>query len=513
MNRIFLQRVFMVMAAGLVFLTASAVLSAELTPNLVLDGGIEQWTEVLPTDGGWNTLNFTWKSWQFSKTEKGGLLSPVFFNQPSDWGFKGIFQREESDVHGGKYALRLKGGVYLNGKAGEEASYKTAEGDVFVSRYWAKGEGPVRMQLTVYGDGRSVLLEQKGVPQKDKWTLIEERCLILGKAPTTINPWIWAPNGMLIDDIFVGRTLRGKESMGKGVPEDCEARVVFVSEASKPPVIDGKLDDECWQKATVWSGFRSYNDQVTLAALQTQFRILHDADAIYLGMEIMLPNALQTLEELSKQSLMEKPGVPRDKREDLYVERHSIELFLQPPGHPYYQYVVSLDGCRYDGMRYDAKWNSNWTFAITAGEDRWFLEMRIPVKDMGLERIATEGEWGLNIVRNKEMGYSTWSAVGGAFHNPAGFGTLLMTDFEGWRAAKAKEWAREKEILLAAKDMGFEERLRRTEAFGNALTAGKEDTALDWETITRRYAGLAFVDWSYRVMREELRYKRLFEIR
>lgn len=513
MNRISMRRVSMALAAAVgVFLTASMAWCGELTPNLVQDGGIEQWEEVLPTGPGWNGLNFTWKTWQFSKTEKGGLLRPVFLNQPSDYHFKGILQREDSDVHGGKHALRLKGGFYLNGKDGEEGSYRTAEGDVFVSRYWVKGAGQVRMNLTVYGDGQSVLLEQKGAPQKDKWTLIEERCLILGQAPTQINPFISASEEMLIDDIFVGRVLREKESLGKSVPEDCGERVVFASEVSDPPVIDGKLDDECWQTAMVFSGFRSYNDQVTLAGLQTLFRVLRDESALYIGMEIILPNARQELEELAKQPLMEKPGVPQDKCADLYKERHSVELFLQPPGRPtYYQYVVSLDGYRYDGAGQDAKWNSEWTFAITVGEDRWFLEMRIPAKDMGLERITHGEEWTLNVVRNKEMGYSTWSAVGGNFHNPAGFGTLLMMEFKEWRAVKTKEWESVKGILRDAKDPGFDERLRRLDAFSSSLGAGKEGGETDWETVTRRYGRLAFIDWSYRVMREELCYKRFFK--
>jgi len=491
-------------AITLAFVSTARAGGTDLTANLVQDGGIEQWEEIQPTDSGWNTLAFSWKSWQFAASDKGGLWRPAFLNQPADYQFKGILKKDDGDVHGGKHALRLKGGFYLNGKDGEAVSYKTAAGDVFVSRYWVKGEGQVRMHLTVYGEGQSVLLEQKGKPQKDAWTLIEERCLILGQAPTQINPWLWSADEMLVDDIFVGRVLRAKEISGlvKAVPDDAGARVVFVSPAIAPPVLDGRLDDACWQKATPYSGFRNYNDQITLAGLQTLCRVLRDETTLYFGFEIQLPNARQILAELT--------GNAEPKPADSYRERHSVELFLQPSGSPaYYQFVVSLDGCRYDGMRSDATWNGTWTFAISADEDRWFLEMQIPTNDMSRERIASGEEWRLNIVRNKEMGYSTWSVVGGNFHNPAGFGTMLMADFADWHGAKVGEWASVRKNLLAGNDPVLEERLRRLEAYEKGLPLPAVGGMADWETLTRCYGGLAFVDESYRTMQEEKRYRQL----
>ena len=480
--------------------------------NLVRDGGLEQWEEIAPGCPGWDALSIAWKTWQFSRTDKGGVLRPAILNQPLSASYQGVLKLEADEAHEGKRSLRLKGEVYLNGGEGED-SYRTAEGDVYLVRYWVKGEGQTEMRLHVHGEGQAVILEKKGEPEKGKWTLIEERCLVVGQAPTLINPRIWTSEEMLVDDIFIGREPREKENSGKSVPEDCGERVVFANETSKPPVVDGKLDDECWRRTTAFSGFRGYLDQTVLAELQTRFRVLRDNDAFYFGMEIMLPDARQVLEKLSGQPLLDVKGMPRDKNGDVYTARHSIELFLRPPERPgYFQFVVSLDGYRYDGSDAGgAAWNGNWTSAIGAGEDRWFLELRAPARDLGLERITPGEEWGLNVVRNKETAYSTWSAVGGDFHNPSGFGRLQAIDFEQWRAAKAKDWESARKTLLDAADQGVDERLRRIDAYSAALGPVREDEAMDWEAVTRRYGGLAFIDWSYRVMREELCYRRLFQ--
>ena len=152
-----------------------------------------------------------------------------------------------------------------------------------------------------------------------------------------------------------------------------------------------------------FSGFRLHQELTLLAPEQTFFRALYDEKSIYLGIEVMLPDARQVLEDLKANPFRDSAGNPRDKTGDIYTDRHSVEVFIQPPGQSrYVQYVVSLDGYRYDGVGMEASWNGQWTYGISAEKDRWFLEMMIPAADLKIERVTSKEGWRLNIIRNKE---------------------------------------------------------------------------------------------------------------
>ena len=200
---------------AVIFSFGMVAYSAEdTTPNLVRDGGIEQWNEVSPEIKYLGLSSVQWlqqfASWQLSSNEKGNLLIPSVYSQLA--GKDGILKMETNDVFSGKHSLRLKGSTYLE-KTSEDA-YKTKSGDIYVVRYMAKGTGDTMMYFTVYGEGSYQILEKKGTPVADKWTLIEERLLVGGSAPTTIYPRIMASEEMLIDDVFVGRVLREDEKVG-----------------------------------------------------------------------------------------------------------------------------------------------------------------------------------------------------------------------------------------------------------------------------------------------------------
>ena len=157
----------MVFTAGCLSLGAVAYSAEDTTPNLVMDGGIEQWKEVGPER--WEMQFFVKNNWQISSTEKGSLLVPSIFSQYE--GKDCNLKMENTDVFSGKHSLQLKGSMYL-GKISEDA-YNTKSGDIYVIRYMAKGEGNTTMYFTVYGDGGYQILEKKGTPVADKWTLIE----------------------------------------------------------------------------------------------------------------------------------------------------------------------------------------------------------------------------------------------------------------------------------------------------------------------------------------------------
>jgi hypothetical protein len=246
--------------------------------------------------------------------------------------------------------------------------------------------------------------------------------------------------------------------------------------------------------------------------VQPSFRVLFDEQNLYVGVEIPRANARQVLDHLKNHPLLDGAGKPQPLI-DTYTSRESVECFLQAPGQSgYRQFAVSLDGYRYDGSGMEKAWNGTWEAAVSVGEERWFLEARVPVQDLGLERTAPAEGWRLNLCVNQQT-CSTWAAVGPNFHNPGGFGRLITQDFGGWREQQPAARARKKaEILQAvgARTALYADRLAAIEAAAVA-SAGGTDPSQDWESVTRAYSQIDFIGYAYRCVAEEVRYRGLFQ--
>lgn len=490
------------LAVWLALFTAASA-AENFTPSLIRDGGMETWREVKPEQSLFNRL----KILQVSRAENGSILMPSAYEQG------GITQveREEKDVASGKFALRLKGESFYFYKSFPDA-YATRRGDIYVSRFMAKGTGTARMLLTVYGSGKvsggAYNLDQKGKPQPDRWTLIEQRILVGGAAPDSIYPRLEVTGDVLIDDVFIARVLRSEDVVpASPVPREYDERIAFASVAAKAPVIDGRVDDDAWKAATPFSGFRVTSEQGLLVPEQASVRVAYDENALYFGIEIPLADAGRVLTDLKATT---RQG---DATADVYSARHSIEVFLQPPGQArYIQCVASLDGCRFDGTglgKGNFAWNGQWTFGVHAGTQGWTLEMRIPASDLNLAKIESTEGWRLNIVDNREGNYGTWAAVGNNYHNPFSFGTLVTRDFAAWRQDKLRAWdtLRRKHADAATRlRLDVTDRLERAARFAQSLPAPTADTRLDWLAVTRTYAQMNFVDAVYRAMEAEITY-------
>lgn len=75
---------------------------------------------------------------------------------------------------------------------------------------------------------------------------------------------------------------------------DCVAvevgRVARVADAAKSPVIDGRIDDDCWKQATAHSDFVRFGGTAEHGSgagtrKDTSFRLLHDDSWLYIAMD------------------------------------------------------------------------------------------------------------------------------------------------------------------------------------------------------------------------------------
>ena len=216
----------------------------------------------------------------------------------------------------------------------------------------------------------------------------------------------------------------------------CVAAEPVVTATSIPvgqrPLIDGKLHDACWQQGDWQTDFRLLHKNAA-AAHQTCFRVLHDEDNLYLGVECMEPDMGQLKE-------VRGGGIFRGE---------SIEVFLDinRDGQTYYHLMTNTLGVcegRAEGRELV------WSASAHKAKDRWTTEMVIPFSSFAIGP-EVGPTWRLNICRQRyatERELSTWARLGpmGGFHQPKHFGELrgLNVDFSRFRYALGEPQVRTK---------------------------------------------------------------------
>ena len=188
-----------------------------------------------------------------------------------------------------------------------------------------------------------------------------------------------------------------------------------------PPVVDGRLDDAAWEKAAPVSGF-TYHDRRELAPVQTAFRVVYDAEALYVGVRCEEP-------------LWQKmtPGTPgmRDTHAAVFGGE-AIEVFIDPKHNhsDYFQIAANSDGTLFDGKGTDPAWDGRAKAAAGASRRAAGASRSAPLG--GLRGAPEPGlVIGLNICRDRNIGpnklWSTWSPIAANFHDPLRFGHLVLS--------------------------------------------------------------------------------------
>lgn len=211
-------------------------------------------------------------------------------------------------------------------------------------------------------------------------------------------------------------------------------KVICASRAEKPPVLDGVLDDACWKKTEARSDFvPALAGERTVLARPTTIRFVYDDEHLYFGLECQWDD----IEILKKgvAEILEKHGPPPAglcpwKH---YVNRYGAEWFVDPGAtrENYFQILFNAAGQwvgQFKAMAsYPWLFKDHPTIKSAIQGKVWTAELMYPA-----EGIKTGDEWGVNVCRNDETYFSLWKPVGGAYHNPSMFGTLVIGDYQEW---------------------------------------------------------------------------------
>ena len=170
----------------------------------------------------------------------------------------------------------------------------------------------------------------------------------------------------------------------------------------KPPVIDGRLDDEAWQKQGEWAGHYTQNMPVEGAkpTAETELKILYDDNYIYM--------AIRAYDDPAK--VRRYPG-RRDDFQNYAVDVVGITFDSYNDKRTGFEFDLTAGGGKIDLLlgngetEWDVNWDAVWDGKVAHDDKGWTAEFRVPLNQL---RYGPQDEqvWGMHawrwIARNQE---------------------------------------------------------------------------------------------------------------
>ncbi len=197
-------------------------------------------------------------------------------------------------------------------------------------------------------------------------------------------------------------------------------RAVYATRAEEAPAIDGSLSEAIWTEPTTLL-FGPYGSAMPTDSVF--FYFAWDEANLYLGAECM-------------ETRMDSIFAAATDHDDAVYGEDCVGYFLQPevPDGPVYQVYfnplgtafdqkITVEDGAYSGV--DRDWNGTYETATARGDDRWTIEVKIP-----LEALETRGEyekvWTLNFRRKQRRLQTSADWQVPISYNPNDYGILVM---------------------------------------------------------------------------------------
>ncbi|HYD52622.1 MAG TPA: DUF5916 domain-containing protein [Gemmatimonadaceae bacterium] len=165
-------------------------------------------------------------------------------------------------------------------------------------------------------------------------------------------------------------------------------------------VVDGKLDEAAWARATPVTRFRqSRPTEGAPASLATEVRFLFDDQALYVGARMAEPlGAAGIRAPLARRDQLLAANGNNGSFNSLTTDKLAIAL------DPYLNHLdevlfeVNPAGVKGDQLNGDPSWDPVWDAATQVTADGWTAEMRIPYSQLRFGRDSVQ-TWGLQVRR------------------------------------------------------------------------------------------------------------------
>ena len=194
-----------------------------------------------------------------------------------------------------------------------------------------------------------------------------------------------------------GAHLPGMKLVARDAEQIPELKVVKM--AGHAPKIDGKLDDEIWQRAPATQGFLSMSTKLTYLGnpvIDTAVQAAYDRENLYLAFALADPDV----------TALRKVASP-DHPEQVFRKYDDTLVMLLQPNSGLYQLAVNAGGIKYDtriaGQDWfvdaDKKFDQPWTAAVGQTDKVWMIEVAIPFSSLGAKLPAPGDRWRANFLR------------------------------------------------------------------------------------------------------------------
>ena len=190
------------------------------------------------------------------------------------------------------------------------------------------------------------------------------------------------------------------------------ARTVVASRTETPPVIDGRLDDPCWDLAEPSSGFVLLDPvEGTPAANQTFVRILYTEEQLYIGLYMADSNPenidARVVPRDGRFAPRDLVGILLDTQHD---HRNAYGFYINPLGIQH-DFQLTDDGA--GGYAANNKgWDGVWRTEAAVLDSGWSAEVAISFATLAFAG-GDEMVWGFNVERLAITGRerSHWAAI------------------------------------------------------------------------------------------------------
>ncbi len=176
---------------------------------------------------------------------------------------------------------------------------------------------------------------------------------------------------------------------------------------SKPPKIDGKLDEPFWKTLPKAGDFVEYTPRnKTHPPYKTEVMFAYDDDALYAAGIMYDPYPDSIFKELGRRDMLER----------LANDYLSFDILPYNDEMNMYEFKVNPAGvqndCKYSMVGVDLSWDAVWESATSINDSCWILEIKFPFSALRFPKIENQ-VWGINMWRNfyRRQEYSTWSWV------------------------------------------------------------------------------------------------------
>ena len=193
-----------------------------------------------------------------------------------------------------------------------------------------------------------------------------------------------------------------------------ERPVLTIPRCAAPPVVDGRVAQGEYDRATAFTGFQLAGSRLATHRSALTY-ITHDGQRLY----IAVVSSLRDGERLRQ--LVSRRDYSKVCMDD------AIEIFIYPARGPgemqdYYQFVLNARGAYYDARftpdngQVEPQWNGRWEQQSTVSAEYWTVEVSVPLEDFSILPHADGIQLDLDVCRDSPSFTRHFTSFAGAFH-------------------------------------------------------------------------------------------------